>query len=88
MSGPTGYEPGGARTLIKLATYTLESVPPGDYPTSGNVFSETRLDAAVLPSDSTAEPFAEIVTDQSTGESFVLIKPSWGAPGTLYPGPF
>lgn len=88
MSGPTGYEVGGARQLTKLITYTNDGVPPGNYPSPENVFRETRATARIDTLGAPAFNVGYVTTDPVTGGNLLVIYPTWGAPGAVYPSPF
>ena len=87
MSGPTGLEPGGARTLIKPVTYINDGVPPAEYPTPANVFSGVRASVGYEPSGPIFEFKTYTFTNPVTNSPYTVVQPLWGGPAFVWGKP-
>lgn len=81
MTAPTGYEPGGARTLVKDYVYTTDALPPANFPTPDGVFGSYRAEAGVppfgvAPPDS-SDPSAVTVLNPVPGSTYQVVTPIW-----------
>lgn len=78
MSGPTGYEAGGARTLLKTIEYTTEAVPPDDYPAQEDVFRDVRAESGIDFALDPSHPLGYTLTNPFTGTNYTVLVPAWG----------
>ena len=76
MSGPTGLEPGGARTLIKPIVYVYNGVPEESYTPPATLFSAPRAQAGYAPQP--FFPFQFTLINPSNNGTYVVIQSSWG----------
>lgn len=87
MSGPTGFEAGGARTLLKTIEYTIEDVPPADYPAPSNVFSGFRNEHSIPTDGGDPAPVGYTATNPATGTDYTVLTPTWGGPAIIIGSP-